>query len=58
MEKISFLIVFLFVLFILVMLKAMIYGIIFFIWLIKISFIALPIALIAYLGYKIKNRNR
>ena len=58
MKKISFLIIFLFVLFILVMLKAMIYGIMFFIWLMKISLIALPIALIVYLGYVIKNRNK
>ena len=58
MNKVSFLIIFLFVLFILVMLKAIIYGIMFFIWLMKVSLIALPIALIVYLGYKIKNRNR
>ncbi len=58
MNKVSFLIIFLFVLFILVMLKALIYGIMFFIWLMKVSLIALPIALIVYLGYKIKNRNR
>lgn len=58
MNKVSFFVIFLIVLFILVMLKALIYGIMFFIWLMKVSLIALPIALIAYLGYKIKNRNR
>ncbi len=57
MNKLSFLIIFLIVLFILVMLKAMIYGIMFFIWLMKISLIALPIALIVYLGYRIKNKD-
>lgn len=57
MNKLSFLIIFLIVLFILVMLKAMIYGIMFFIWLVKISLIALPIALIVYLGYRIKNKD-
>jgi hypothetical protein len=57
MEKISFFAIFLIVLFIFVMLKAMIYGIIFFIWLMKISFIALPIALIAYFAYRFKNKD-
>ena len=57
MEKISFFAIFLIVLFIFVMLKAMIYGIIFFIWLMKISFIALPIALIAYFAYRFKNND-
>jgi hypothetical protein len=58
MNKLSFLVIFLIVLFVLVMFKAIIFGILFFIWLVKIACIALPIALIAYLGYKIKNRNR
>jgi len=56
MKKLSFLVIFLIVLFILVMIKTMIYGVLFFIWLMKIACVALPIAFIIYIIHKIKNR--
>ena len=56
MKTINFLIIFIVVLFVFILLKALFYGVLFFIWLIKTFAIVLPFVFLIYFGYKIKNR--
>lgn len=56
MDTIKFVGIFIMVLFVIILLNALFYGVLFFFWLLKTFAIALPFVFLIYFGYKIKNR--